>query len=92
MGELQSPWSDTVSSVQAALAVVAALWHRANTGEGQSIEVAQLEATTAMLGEAMLDYQMTGRVAQPKGNYDSEFAPQNRMRTATGLPRGRRLP
>ena len=77
VGELQSPWSDAVSSVQAALAVVAALWHRSRTGEGQAIEVAQLEATTAMLGEALLDYQMTGSVAQPKGNYDSEFAPHN---------------
>ena len=77
VGELQSPWSDSVSSVQAALAVVAALWHRSRTGEGQSIEVAQLEATTSMLGEALLDYQMTGSVAQPKGNYDSEFAPHN---------------
>ena len=77
VGELQSPWSDAVSSVQAALAVVAALWHRAETGEGQAIEVAQLEATTAMLGEALLDYQMTGIVAQPRGNNDPEFAPHN---------------
>ena len=77
VGELQSPWSDAVSSVQAALAVVAALWHRCRTGEGQAIEVAQLEATTAMLGESLLDYQMTGSVARPKGNHDSEFAPHN---------------
>ena len=80
VGELQSPWSDAVSSVQAALAVVAALWHRAETGEGQAIEVAQLEATTAMLGEALLDYQMTGIVAQPRGNNDPEFAPHDNYR------------
>ncbi len=75
VGELQAPWSDTVASVHAALAAVAALRHRNRTGQGQVIEVAQLEATTAMLGKPLLDFQMTGRVARPSGNYDPEFAP-----------------
>ena len=30
-----------------------------------------------MLGEPILDYQMTGRVAQPRANFDIEFAPHN---------------
>mgnify|MGYP001383499567 CR=1 FL=1 len=75
VGELQNAWSDTVASVHAALAAAAALRHRNITGQGQAIEVAQLEATTAMLGEPLLDVQMTGRVAVPQGNYDAEFAP-----------------
>lgn len=77
VGELQSPWSDVVAGLHAALATVAALRYRNLTGEGQLIEVAQLEATTSMLGEAILDYQMTGRVAEPWGNYDVEAAPHN---------------
>ena len=77
VGELQSPWSDAVSAIFAALAAVAALRHRSRTGQGQYVEVAQLEATTTMLGEAILDYQMTGEVAHPQGNYDLEFAPHN---------------
>lgn len=77
VGELQAPWSDVVAAVYAALAAVAALRHRSRTGEGQFVEVTQLEATTAMLGEALLDRQMTGRVARPQGNYDPEFAPHN---------------
>ena len=77
VGELQSPWSDVVAALHAALATVAALRHRNLTGEGQLVEVAQLEATTSMLGEAILDYQMTGRVAEPRGNYDVEAAPHN---------------
>ena len=77
VGELQAPWSDAVAALHAALGTVAALRHRNLTGEGQSIEVAQLEATTSMLGEPLLDYQMTGTVAGPQGNFDPEFAPYN---------------
>ena len=77
VGELQAPWSDVVAALHAALATVAALRHRNLTGEGQFIEVAQLEATTSMLGEAFLGYQMTGRVPRPQGNYDPDFAPHN---------------
>ena len=77
VGELQAPWSDAVSSIHASLAIAGALRHRNRTGEGQYIEVAQLEATASMLGEAVLDYQMTGRVAGPQGNADIEWAPHN---------------
>jgi benzylsuccinate CoA-transferase BbsF subunit len=77
VGELQAPWSDVVAALHAALAAVAALRHRNLTGEGQFIEVAQLEATTSMLGEAVLGYQMSGQAAQPRGNYDPDFAPHN---------------
>jgi benzylsuccinate CoA-transferase BbsF subunit len=77
VGELQAPWSDVVAAIHAALAMVAALRHRNNTGRGQFIEVAQLEATTSMLGEALLDYQMTGEVPRPRGNYDPAYAPHN---------------
>ena len=75
VGELQAPWSDTVASVHAALAIVAALRHRNLTGEGQKIEVAQLEASVSMLGEPLLEYQMTGTVARPVGNFDRRSAP-----------------
>ena len=77
VGELQAPWSDVVAAMHAALAAVAALRHRNRTGQGQFIEVAQLEATTSMLGEGILEYQMTGRVLGPQGNYDPDFAPHN---------------
>ena len=77
VGELQSPWSDAVASIHAALATLAALRHRNRTGRGQLVEVAQLEATTSMLGEAFLSNQMNGTEQTPQGNYDSEFAPHN---------------
>lgn len=77
VGELQAPWSDVVAAIHAALATVAALWLRNLTGQGQYIEVAQLEATTSMLGEAFLDYQMSGAIPRPKGNFDPSYAPHN---------------
>lgn len=82
VGELQAPWSDTVASIHAGLAAVAALKHRSRTGQGQFIEVAQLEATTSMLGEAILGYQMTGETPLPQGNRDEEFAPHSNYRCA----------
>ena len=77
VGELQAPWSDVVAAIHAALAAVAALRHRNLTGQGQFIEVAQLEATTSMLGEAFLEYQMTGSAPLPRGNFDPACAPHN---------------
>jgi len=82
VGELQAPWSDAVSAIHAGLAAVAALKHRNRTGQGQFIEVAQLEATTSMLGEAILGYQMTGETPLPQGNRDQEFAPHGNYRCA----------
>ena len=82
MGEVQAPWSNAVAALHAGLAAVAALKHRSQTGEGQFIEVAQLEATASMLGEAILGYQMTGEPPLPHGNRDEEFAPHNNYRCA----------
>jgi len=84
VGELQAPWSDVVAAIHASLATVAALWHRNRTGQGQFIEVAQLEATTSMLGEAFLEYQMTGTTPRPSGNFDVACAPHNNYPCADG--------
>ena len=77
VGEMQSAWSDAIAALHAALAAVTALRHRNLTGEGQYVEVSQIEATTAMLGEPLLDYEMNQRVGGPQGNQDPEFAPHN---------------
>ena len=82
VGELQAPWSDVVAAMHAALSSLAALRHRQQTGQGQYIEVAQLEATTSMLGEGVLEYQMTGRPPGPQGNFDPDFAPHNNYQCA----------
>jgi benzylsuccinate CoA-transferase BbsF subunit len=59
----------------AAFAVLAALRHRRRTGEGQFIDVAQTETMIALLGPAVLDYTVNGRVEQPQGNLAEYAAP-----------------
>jgi benzylsuccinate CoA-transferase BbsF subunit len=61
-------YADHAGGVTGAIAILAALEHRANTGEGQWVDLGQLEAMTALIGPAFLDYAVNGTVPQPKGN------------------------
>jgi crotonobetainyl-CoA:carnitine CoA-transferase CaiB-like acyl-CoA transferase len=67
---------DYIVAATQALAVSAALHHRARTGQGQHIEIAQVEATVASMALAYLDYFATGTVATPRGNRDPNAVPQ----------------
>jgi crotonobetainyl-CoA:carnitine CoA-transferase CaiB-like acyl-CoA transferase len=67
---------DYLAAGTLALAVLAALHHRATTGEGQFIEIAQVEATAAAMEVAFLDYFANGHIAAPKGNRDPNAVPQ----------------
>ncbi len=59
----------------AAFAVLAALRHRRRTGAGQRIDIAQTEPTIALLGPAVLDLTVNGRLQQPRGNDHPTAAP-----------------
>jgi benzylsuccinate CoA-transferase BbsF subunit len=58
-----------------AFAILAALHHRERTGEGQHIDLSSTEVMSAMIGEAFLEYGMTGRVPGRSGNRDAAMAP-----------------
>jgi benzylsuccinate CoA-transferase BbsF subunit len=78
-GQTQGPWCDVIASLTTLIAVLAALRHRGVTGRGQYIEVAHLEASVAMLGEAVMEqsrtrsnggFRGTGHpLMAPHGNY-----------------------
>lgn len=66
----------------AAFAVLAALYHRNRTGEGQNIDLSSTEVMTAMMGEAFVGYSMTGRMPERMGNRHPSLAPHNCYRAA----------
>jgi crotonobetainyl-CoA:carnitine CoA-transferase CaiB-like acyl-CoA transferase len=68
---------DTVNGMVGASAVMTALLHHQRTGEGQHIDLSQLEAAThATIGEHLLEYAMEGTHRPPLGNRHRHFCPQ----------------
>lgn len=69
-------YADHVSGLYASLALLGALEHRYRTGEGQYIDFSQTEAMSTLLSDAVIDYTLKGRAAEPVGNFSSQAAPQ----------------
>ena len=68
-------WADPWVGMELAMVAVAALNHRAVTGEGQYIDFSMAEALSASIPEAILHYQMNGAVKEPMGNDDDWHSP-----------------
>jgi crotonobetainyl-CoA:carnitine CoA-transferase CaiB-like acyl-CoA transferase len=60
--------ADPVVGVHAGVALLAALEHRRRTGEGQLIEVAQIEVGACVTAEPVIEYSMNGVVRPREGN------------------------
>ena len=69
-------FTDPLTGVLAAGAVLAALHYRQRTGRGQFIDLSQQEGAIALMGAALMDYQMNGRLPERMGNRSSWAAPQ----------------
>lgn len=67
---------DLRSAVTSAYAMLAALYHRDETGEGQYVDVASQEAIAAQLGDVYLDYIGNGVQHKPQANRRFGYAPQ----------------
>jgi len=68
-------YADVTSAEHGALAILAALHHREETGEGQYIDLSMTEVVSSLLFEPIMDYTMNGRVQDRQGNRDSVMAP-----------------
>ena len=68
-------YTDWIATHVAIIALLAALDYRRRTGEGQYIDVSQLEASSLVLDATLIDALNTGRAQPPLGNRDLRYAP-----------------
>lgn len=67
---------DIISGYHAIFALLSALEYREQTGKGQFIECAQVEAAMNYMGAPLADYQLNDRVWSRIGNRERGIAPQ----------------
>ncbi len=70
-----SPWTDATQAMHGAFAIMTALYHRDQTGEGQYIDGAMIEGSSNFLGEMVMGYTMNGAIGERIGNRDKYMAP-----------------
>jgi len=75
-------FTDPYSGIVGAGAVLAALHYRRRTGKGQYIDLSEQEAAIPVVGYALMDYAMNGRMPQRMGNRSGWYAPQGCYRCA----------
>jgi len=73
-------YGDPNGGLHGAFAVLAALLHRARTGEGQYIDLSQWETSVAVLGEGLMEQVMNGTQPPRAGNRDPHMAPHGLFR------------
>ncbi len=73
-------FSDPTAGVNGMVAVLFALLFRQMTGRGQYIDLSQVEATTCMIGDVIVDYTMNKRVQLRRGNRHPFMAPHGYYR------------
>ena len=72
---LKHAYADLCGALHAVFAITSALRLRQRTGQGQYIDISMLRATVATMGAGLMEYELTGRALQPRGNYDPVMAP-----------------
>ena len=71
---------DAFSGCYCILSLLEAIYHRANTGQGQHIEVAMTEALGTLIPEAVMEYTLDGTEPKRVGNRHKNKAPHNVFR------------
>ena len=67
--------ADLTTGLYSVIAVLAALAHRSQTGEGQYIDMALLDTQVAVLANVNMNYLVSGRVPQRQGNAHANIVP-----------------
>jgi crotonobetainyl-CoA:carnitine CoA-transferase CaiB-like acyl-CoA transferase len=75
-------YGDPTAGLHGAVAVLAALLHRARTGEGQFIDLSQWETSMVVLPEGITAWTMNGEQLPRDGNRDPGMAPHGVFRAA----------
>jgi crotonobetainyl-CoA:carnitine CoA-transferase CaiB-like acyl-CoA transferase len=78
------PVCDTVGGLNAAFAMMGALYHRERTGRGQFIDVAMLDSIMPLLGWVAANWLIGGKPPQLLGNDNMTAAPSGTFRTCDG--------
>ena len=78
------PVCDTVGGLNAAFAIMGALYHRERTGEGQFIDVALLDSVMPLLGWVAANWLIGGKPPEPMGNDNFTAAPSGTFATKDG--------
>lgn len=78
------PVCDTVGGLNAAFAIMGALYHREKSGRGQSIDVALLDSIMPLMGWVAANLLIGGKKPQLLGNDNFTAAPSGTFRTKDG--------
>lgn len=78
------PISDIVTGMYSTIAILAALAHKARSGEGQYIDMALLDCSVAMLAIPSMNYLTSGTVPRRQGNTHANIVPYQVFQCADG--------
>jgi len=73
-------YADHVAGLFACLSLLGAIEHRQRTGEGQYIDISQVETMAGLLGSDILEYAVNGKPPEATGNRSNEAAPHGAYR------------
>ena len=76
--------ADITTGMYATVAILAALAHRTQTGEGQYIDMALLDVQVAMIANMNMNYLVSGRVPARQGNAHANIVPYQMFEAADG--------
>jgi len=79
------PLCDTVGGLNAAFAIMGALYFRERTGRGQFIDVAMIDSIMPLLGWVAANWLIGGKAPQLLGNDNMTAAPSGTFRTCDGF-------